>query len=369
MKIFCFISSLGPGGAERVVANLSNFWVLKGHEVSVVIYDKRAEPFFYLENKVNLVKCDLSGGSLVKRFYNHIFRIPTFRRIIKEGDPDIVVSFIDRTNVLVLLSTIGLKVPTVVSERIDPRFYSPGLFWNWLRKRIYHRASAVVALSQQQADWFSKFCQNVYVIPNPVPSVPSEPTGKCGPSNKVVAAGRLVKQKGFDILIESFSRAIDRDSGWILEIFGEGPERNALQRQIDYLQLSHQIRLMGLAENLPDRLKDATCFVLSSRFEGFPNVLLEALNNRCPPIAVDCTDSIRDILQDGTNGIIVPLGDIDKLSSALARMITDRNYRNRLAENGPRISQKFGIQEISARWETLFESVTGQRVQPIRLLR
>lgn len=341
------------------MANLANYWVSRQHEVTIVTYDNGQGPFYNLDGRINLVQKNLSGGNLPRRLLNHISRVPAFRILIKKVQPDIVVSFMDRTNILVLIASIGLKVPTIVSERIDPRYYHPGFPYSLLRKILYRRASAVVALSKAQAAWLSSFCHEVHVIPNPVLSTNSGQIGTNSRKNQIIAAGRLVKQKGFDILIEAFSRSVDRSSNWVLEIYGEGPERKSLQRQIEALNLSNRVLLPGLANDLGLRLRSARFFVLSSRFEGFPCVLLEALVNKCPPIAVNCTDSIGEIIEDGKNGIIVPPRDVAGLATAMTEMMSNQDYRSKLAANGPAITKKYNIEMISACWENLFNVVAG----------
>lgn len=359
MKICCFIYSLDAGGAQRVMTNLANYWVSNGHELTIVTYDSRHDPYFDLDARIKLVQKNLSGGTFLRRLLNNILRIPKFRIVIKSVRPDIVLSFIDRTNVLVLLSTIGLKVPTIVSERVDPRCYDPGVLYSLLRKILYPRASAVVALSKAQAAWLSSLSKDVYVIPNPVLATKFGHINKSDGENKIVAAGRLVKQKGFDVLIEAFSRSVDRSSNWVLEIYGEGPERGPLQRKIATLNLTNRIFLRGSAKDLGAHLKSAQFFVLSSRFEGFPCVLLEALANSCPPIAVNCTDSIGEIIDHGRNGIIVSHCDVEALEKALTDMMSNFKYRSQLAANGSAIIEKYNIKAVSGCWENLFNLVMG----------
>lgn len=358
MKICCFIYSLAAGGAQRVMVNLANHWANLDYEITIVTYDEGELPFFEVDKRIKLLQLKLSGGSLSKRVQNQILRIPMFRKVIKNWKPDIVVSFIDRTNVLVLLASLGTGIPIIVSERTDPRLSGPGLPYSLLRPLFYRRSSAVVALSKEQADWLSKYSKNVHVIGNPLVSTFSAKQGMNRRTKKIIAAGRLSKEKGFDRLIEAFSLCCKENPKWKLEIYGEGSERKSLENKILALNLSGKVRLPGLTKSLDQHLRSAGLFVLSSQYEGFPCVLIEAMANECPSIAVKCTDTISEIVQNGKNGIVVSPNNVEKLAEAMAKMMSDNQYRLMLSGNGSNVLERFNIESISGRWERLFESVT-----------
>jgi glycosyltransferase involved in cell wall biosynthesis len=197
-----------------------------------VTYDEGSTAFYALHPEVTVHKLKLAGGSVVRRMSNHFRRIPTFRRVIRETQPDIVISFIDRTNVLVLLATLGLDVPVIVSERIDPRRYSPGFPYNFLRRWLYRNATAVIVQSMGQADWFKQMSSRVVVIPNPVNACTNDRNSQAERTSTIIAVGRLTRQKGFDLLLTAFAKVYKKYPEWNLVIYGDGSERVALERQI-----------------------------------------------------------------------------------------------------------------------------------------
>ena len=354
MRLTCFIYSLGPGGAERVMSILAGAWTSRGHKVTIVTYDKGRPSFFPLPPEVIVQKLRLSGGSILKRIGNHFRRIPTFRRVIRETRPDIVISFMDRTNVLVLMAALGQNVPVIVSERTNPLRYSPGFPYNYLRRCLYQKAMAVVVQSKGLAKWFKPMSNRVAVIPNPVKACRDNQNYQAGRTFTAVGAGRLSLEKGFDLLLTAFAKVLKEYPKWSLVIYGEGPERATLERQIQKLKLDGKVKLPGVTTDLTTHLRTAGFFVLSSRFEGFPNVLIEALACGCPVVATNCTDSISEIVQHGRNGLLIPSEDSESLTNALRRIMEDATLRATLEANGPDSVRKFDIGSIAEHWEKLF---------------
>ncbi len=356
MKILCFIYSLGPGGAERVMSLLASAWSEKGHQIIIVTYDGDSSPFYPLHPEIRLIHLRLSRGKIFRRIFNHIARVPSFRKVIKETCPDIILSFMSRTNCLVLLSAIGLDIPVIVSERTNPRLIKPGLLYDWLRNRLYSRAKALVTLGSEQADWFKPITRQTVTIPNPV--FPCETSGQFINKKRIVlGVGRLGKEKGFDLLINAFSRIAQAYPDWKLIILGEGPERKNLENLVGRYGISKQVELPGVILNVHEFYNKAAFLVLSSRFEGFPNVVVEALACGCPVVATDCVDTIRDIVTREYNGLIVPPEDVDALEMAMAKMMKDNDLRSYLGNNARKSVEKFHISRITKMWEDLFNEV------------
>jgi glycosyltransferase involved in cell wall biosynthesis len=282
--------------------------------------------------------------------------VPAFRKIIRQNFPDIILSFMDRTNCLVLLSTIGINVPVIVSERVDPRMIKPGLLYEWLRNRLYPRAKALVTLGSEQANWFKPIARQTVTIPNPV--FPCETSGQFINKKKIaLAVGRLVKQKGFDLLIKGFFRIAKAYPDWRLIILGEGPERKNLENLVNQYGIGEQVKLPGVTLNIQEFYGKAAFLVLSSRFEGFPNVVTESLACGCPVVVTDCVDSIKDIVTHEHNGLIVPPEDKNALEMAMAKMMRDNELRSLLAKNARKSVAKFHISRITKMWEDLFNEV------------
>jgi glycosyltransferase involved in cell wall biosynthesis len=209
------------------------------------------------------------------------------------------------------------------------------------------------------AAWASKrFSVPIKVLPNPV-RLPLE--RKAQSSNqgtkKIIAVGRLVRQKGFDLLIESFAKIADRHPNWLLQIYGEGAERDALQAQISKSSCSDRIKLMGLADDIDRVYADANLFVLSSRYEGYPNVLLEALAVSCPVVATDCPGATRQILVGGRYGLLIEPESVEALTEALDRMMSDRKLRTEFADHAREAVSELDVTVVGCRWLKLLASL------------
>jgi glycosyltransferase involved in cell wall biosynthesis len=266
---------------------------------------------------------------------------------------------VDYTNLYTLIATRGLRVPVVVSERVDPRAYRIASWQRALRRVLYSRAAALVVQTPRIAEWARSVvpAERVHVIPNPVP-IPSRRHGASAPPT-IIAAGRLVRQKGFDLLIEAVA-GLDRGvlKGWRVEIVGDGPERRALQDQIQHLGLREWVTLAGQVSDLERRFSSASMFVLSSRFEGFPNALTEAMSWGVPIVAFDCPTGPRELIHDGVNGRLIAPTDVGALRAAIAELARSPDERLRLGVEARRSLGRFEPNEIADAWDQLFEEVT-----------
>lgn len=269
-------------------------------------------------------------------------------------------------NVLLALSATGLNtLLTVGSERIHPPRIPLGTVWEALRARLYGRLSAVVALTRESAAWLSANTQagKVVIIPNAVPWPLSshlphlEPPPRLEGKHMLLAVGRLSDQKGFDLLIHAFQRLADRFPDWRLVILGEGPEREFLQAQIEAAGLGNRIALPGVAGNVGEWYAAADLYVISSRFEGFPNTLVEALAYGLPVVSFDCDTGPRDIIRHGVDGLLVPAGDGAGLEEAMGRLMGDEALRQQFSEKAVEARERFSIERIAGLWEQMFQEV------------
>lgn len=354
LKVCFFIWGLRAAGAERVLTFLANAWSEKGWRVQILtMEDGRVEPFYPLAEGVGLRTLDLlkDSASFASGLANNLRRIRTLRRAIREARPDVLISFVDKANILAVCASRGLGVPVIISERTDPSRRSLGRWWTLLRGLAYPRAAAVVFQSQAVRDWFPpRVRRKGVVIPNPVPPPPPGDAPERRPK-RIVAMGRLFPVKGFDLLLDAFSLAAAREPDWILDIWGEGPERDALQRQARDLGLAERIRFPGLTERPYEVLRGADLFILSSRAEGFPNVLVEAMACGTPVISTDFGGAAKEIFQDGVDGLLVRPEDPQALAAAMLRLMADPEERARLGARASKVVDRYSGARILALWE------------------
>src|SRR6185295_1425214 len=259
------------------------------------------------------------------------------RRAIADSRPQIVISFINATNVRTLLATRGLGVPVIVSERTDPYRDSLNEGMRRLRRRLYAHAAYMVAQTHEIAAFFAgTIGDRARVIHNPVPAPvfhhPPEAMFANAPSGAIVVGmGRLVEEKGFMLLLRAFAAIAAKHPSWSLEIWGEGPQRPRLERLAQNLNVNERVRLPGFTSRPFDALRHADLFALSSLSEGFPNALCEAMACGLPAVAVNCSSGVREIVRDGVDGVIVPAAAVPALAEALDRLMSSDAERQRLA--------------------------------------
>jgi glycosyltransferase involved in cell wall biosynthesis len=344
---------------------MANYWAQKGWHITILLLDKDADnPFFPLhpDVEVKYLRIVCSYGNIAQLPFRLSRRIAILKRVIKKSMPDAVISFLDENNVMTILATYGMGIPVIVSERSDP-YHSPiKSSWNLLRKLTYSHASCVVAQSQRALSYFSPQVQKKgRIIPNPViiPREDIDSAGKVNPDRRtLIAMGRLVEQKGLPGLMQAFAHIAPSYTDWDLKIYGEGEQRHELEKQIADLHMEERISLPGRTKNPHAVMRAADMFVLSSRYEGFPNVLCEAMACGLPVISFDCNSGPRDIIRDGVDGVLVPPGDVQALAAAMARLMGDEEERNRLASRAPEVLERFSLEKVMGMWEELIDSLT-----------
>jgi glycosyltransferase involved in cell wall biosynthesis len=308
------------------------------------------------------VSLGLQGGSrsLITAVFGNGRRIIALRRAIQQSKPDIVLSLMNRTNVLTVFAMTATAVPVIVSEHTAPNG-TLSRAWGLLRELAYRRAAFVVMLTTDALAQMSPAVRRRgRVIPNPLPSqfLPMD-AGDLGPGDDpdgqtIMGLGRLAPEKGFDVLIEAFARLATSWPRARLVIWGEGEERERLERLRDRLGMTDRIQLPGATTQPERELLSATVFVLSSRLEGLPMTLLEAMALGRAVIACDCDYGPRDIVRDGVDGVLVPPEDAEALAVAIAGLLSDGARRGSLARRAAEVRERFAIGTVSAMWEDLY---------------
>ena len=351
MRIAFILAALDAGGAERIIDLLSRAALARGWEVTIVTFDRSTDPVFHqYDERVRLRRLALPiAAKGPSRLFLMMRRIWALRKILREERFDVAVSFLTKINVLALLARIGTGTPMIVSERNNPLRQRSHAVWKLLLDRLYPSAAAIVMLTER-----SKIClphgqrARALVIPNPMLAPPVAPRIASSPT--LVAVGRLTEQKGFDLLLNAFAEIADEAPDWRLVIFGEGRERAALEHRIDRLGLGGRAFLPGASATPGDWVAAADAFVLSSRYEGFANVLAEAMGSGLPVAAFDCDFGPADMVTDDVDGLLVPPEDTAALAAALRRLMSDAALRRRLGAAAAVGAARFDARQVNKSW-------------------
>lgn len=359
-RLILAIHSLAAGGAERVMTNMANYWSEKGWQIIIVTqYDEA--PFYPLNAGVKHVSFGSAqlSDNILKAISRNFAVILKFIKLSRDVKPDLVVSFTTSMNILSIITCKLLNIPVIVSERYNPYKYLPGRPWRIIRRLTYPMADFVVVQSEQARVFFSRFCKEakVRIIYNPVNSNKTTCDGSERREYMVLAVGRLAFVKGHDLLIKAFAEAGMK--GWKLCIVGEGSERGSLERQINELGLANCVFLPGKSDRVEEYYHRASIFVLSSRSEGFPNCLLEAMSFGLPVVSTDCETGPAVIIDNGQNGILVPSEDISSLASAIRYLAKNHRIRTNLGLAAAHSIKRFQIGPIMDQWELLISRRIG----------
>jgi len=370
LKLLFFLPSLSAGGAERVTATLANYWAQESRQITVVTTGDQTLDFYALGPGIKRIalQLDRDSGSTVAGMWNNVRRLVALRQVLEQELPDVAIGMTTTANCLLSLAALNLPIAVIGSERTYPPAMPLGRVWEAIRRWTYPSLDALVAQTEESASWLRERApaRKISIIPNPAcfpiaicePRVqPTRVKRETGASNLLLAAGRLGFEKGFDRLLTTFASIADRHPGWVLVILGEGDRRSELERLVSTLEIEERIRLPGTVGNIVEWYEAADLFVLTSRREGFPNVLLEALGSGLPVVAMECPAGPSAIVRDGVDGLLVADGDTGALARSLDCLMRSEGMRREYAERAVEVREIFSIEKISKLWEDLFRVV------------
>nr|WP_309502603.1 glycosyltransferase family 4 protein [uncultured Roseovarius sp.] len=367
-SICLFVGTLKPGGAERVMSWLANQLVNTGHEVTLITMAECGADFFFLDPAIRRIGLGLEKRNhvLLKPFAN-IQRILGLRAVVRHQKANRMVAFMPHESILAVLATRGTGCRAMISERSAPWKRDPGAIWKLLRRCFYRFADGHVAQTTAAANWLETKmgATNVHVIPNPVqlpirsaPPVVAPEAYLSEGRRCVLAMGSRPHLKGFDLLARAFARLAKEHPDWDLAIPGltlDFAEDSAackdLQATLAQPELTGRVHLPGRVGNPGDWFRASDAFVLSSRTEGFPNVLIEAMAHGCAVAAFDCDTGPRDIVRDGVDGLLVADGDVDALTEAIEKIIDDPELRERMGAAALDVADRFSEERVLALWQ------------------
>lgn len=362
LNIVCVIHSLRGGGAERVMAGLASRLAGRNHAVTLVLLDDGRSDRHCVAPDVKLVPLDLmrDSTSFSQRIGGNAARVRGLRKAISDTNPDVVLSFCDKTNLIVLVATIMTKTPVVVAERSDPVQQRLSPTWEFLRRRLYPRAAAVVALTDTSAASLQPLARRpVSVIASAVePGSGHRVHADADMRNLVLGVGRLEWEKGFDRLIRAFAAATASRPEWTLRILGDGSQLAELQSLTESLGVSDRVAFPGWVDETATEYAQASVFALPSRYEGFPSALMEAMSEGVPCVSVDCESGPRAVIRNSDEAILVA-DQTDALTGGLERLMSDEVLRQRLSKAAPIVSRRFGWDAMTDGYEQILRQVSG----------
>lgn len=361
MKIAFLILNLNSGGAERATSSLANYFALCGHDVSIITID--GTPSFYpLDKKVNTFYLDLKRlpkGSGFSRLRAEAQRALSLRKCVQKLKPDVLIGMSNIMTAYTVFCTIFSRIKSVGTERNNPYIYMATPTMTILRKLSCILCNGFIHQTKRAQEFFPSITYNKSsVIPNAVFNPLVSQVAPCIKGDKtIMAMGRLVRDKGFDILINAFSMIEKEMPDYKLIIFGNGELRDELLETAERLNIRGRVLLPGVRDDALFEVAKSSLFVLSSRNEGMPNVLMEAMACGVPCVATRCPMGPEELIIDGENGLLVPVEDEKALAEAMLRVLNNKAFANKLSEQSKRIKETHSIENIGNKWIEYLKTV------------
>lgn len=354
-KLMIVTHKMSGGGCERVIAQLLNCFANDG--IECILATECGVPSFY-DLPTNVRQIYLGFDETLKSSkIPHAYK--KLRKLVKSERPDVVLALPEKVNVWTVLFLLGTGIPVVVSERNDPHRHPENKIKRMLRFLVYPFAKGFIFQTQEAADYFSsRIRSRGVVLDNPLDTerIPAPYEGARRPV--IAAAGRLHSQKNFAMLIRAFAQFYKTHHAYSLVIYGEGPERKELMRIASMLGVARSVELPGQSKTLLKDMNDCSVFVLSSDYEGMPNVLIEAMACGLPCIATDCPiGGVRSLIEDGENGILVQAGDEKRMVEAMCAVADDPELAQKLGANAAKIQQRLDEAVVAAEWRRYLERI------------
>lgn len=358
MKIAILIRTPDAGGAERAATSLANEFSRVGHNVTLLCLTG-SESFYPTDSSiiVRYLNKDASGSKKRANPAVLLHRVKALRRFLKAESPDILVCMSWSTTLYGIVCTSGVSTLCIGTERANPYVLNANCLTTFLRRFSSKKCDGFVCQTERARAFYPKAAQaKIAVIPNGVFNPLVFETSVPNDREKVITAcGRLDRNKGFDVLLDAFSKVLAVCPGYTLRIFGEGPSRGELTAQAKRLRISESVDLCGTDPEAIRSIARSSVFVLSSRSEGMPNALIEAMAAGVPCVATRCDMGPEELIEDGVNGLLVPVDDAEKMAQSILRVLQDKSLEHSLSANALHMRQTHAAASIAASWLRYFE--------------
>ncbi len=350
MKIFLVIPTLKQGGAERIMHELANNFNLLGHEVHLCLLTNR-KVFYVPDRGVHIHRLGFENKNHLQKKISELKTFYKLRQLMVDIGPDVVLSFMDKYNVLTILASRFLNLKVFVSDRSNPKkTISPIL--QFLKRLTYKHATGIVAQTSLAKEIIFELTNNpnIKVISNPLKHLEFYPEIKR--ERLIINVGRLVPEKGQKYLIEAFSKLSNTD--WKLVILGDGTLKGALKNQIKMLGLEDRVIMPGSVRNVDEWLARSSIFAFPSVSEGFPNALVEAMGAGLPCVSFDCDAGPKDIIVNNENGFLIETRNIAAFTEHLNTLCSDVTLRTKVGAQALKISERLDGKVITNEYLNFF---------------
>lgn len=357
-----YIGSLKKGGAERVFVNLADYFASRGYRVTMVTqYQKEKE--YELPKGADRVISDITKEEEGGRIQNVWRRYRKLRRIFKELQADVVLSTIGKNNFMALLSNAFLPTKVVVSVVAEPTEEYPGRLMRFLAKTLFYFADGIVLQTTDAMKFFPKGIRKKSVIlKNSLNPVFVRPRYEGTRRQDIVAVGRTDENKNHRMAIRAFLQIAADFPDSRLILYGEGPLRETLQKEVREKGMEERILLPGAVTDVADRIEKAYAFLLTSFTEGMPNTLIEAMSLGLPCISTDCPcGGPRDLIEDGRNGLLVSVDDDKAMAKRLKELLSDPDKADKMGREAARLQEDYRPDRVNAAWEAYFAGIVGKK--------
>ena len=378
--ILCIHSTYNPGGMERVLLNKVRYLVdEKGWDVAVVTTDQHGRPSFYpFPEGVRMIDLgvnysDDNGRPFMQKLLGYLRRRQVHKKrlkaLLEEERPDIVDCFYPgECSFVPSLKDGSKKVMELHQSKLFHHQYNRSGLMGLADKvralmdeRLVRRFDRFVVLTQEDKEMWGDM-PGIRVIPNAANFI-ADKYSDCS-AKRVIAVGRLDYQKSFDRLIQVWEKVHLQMPQWRLDIFGQGEWQEMLQRMIDERGLQEVVKLNAPTKNIGKEYSESSMLVMSSHYEGFPMVMIEAMACGLPAVCFDFKCGPRDIISEGENGLIVPDGDIEGMAEAMVRLMKDDDLRKMMGENAKKVVEKYSEDRVMGLWVNLYEEISRLALRP-----
>lgn len=347
MKKVIFVnSSLTDGGSERVMTLLANHIANNGYDVTMILVRNKIRTY-KLDKKINCIQLEYKYNSKIYILFSRIFKL---RKIFKNINADTIISFMVDINCFTILANIGLKNKIIISERANP-YVRKKVFTKLGEKILYPLVDIIVFQTEMVRNYYNKkINKKGVVIPNPI----NIDLNNCKTRNRektVIAVGRFTSQKNFKMLIDAFNKFSEKYYDYRLFIYGDGPLKNELSIYANNLESREKIFFPGYKSNINEIMCNSGMYVSSSDFEGISNSMLEAMALGLPTICTDCpVGGARMVIKDGINGVLVPVGNADKLYNAMIKIASEVEFAENISREAIKVKDTFSYTIIGRIW-------------------